>query len=230
MKIKKFKYILPIIIITILTIMPQVYATTSIEIKPSSTVYTNLTISQCFDESRGMIKDGEGLEGSNVDVHMATNTDWAIFAYFSNSQYGTGGEGRNTGIATSINGTNYLSTNGNITGIMNLGKTRTYTSGIISNYAEIEESSEVYSYGKNIIARANEKQYVDLINTVNAKDMAHTKWYGVTATNIWSGFFNKTVAPYSMRSGLFAVIGGHKSNVIPDGSANNVTFRPVIWN
>lgn len=229
MKIEKFKYILPIIIISILGISTKVYAKTSIEIKPSSTVYTNKTISEFFDESMAMKNVGEGLEGSNVDVHMATNTDWAIFAYFSNSQYGTGGEGKNNGIATSINGTSYLSTNGNITGMMNLGKTHTYTSGIISKFEEIEESSTVYSNGKSIIANATNKKYVDLINTAAEKDMGKRAWYGN-----WYGIGNSKERPYSIRSGLFYLtggggnfLGGYKT----DGAAStNYTFRPVIWN
>lgn len=233
MKREKIKYILLIMLIGIMLVMPQAYAKTSIEIKPNaSTVYTNKTISEFFDESMAMKNIGEGLEGSDVDVHMATNTDWAIVSYFSNSAYGTNGAGKNSGITTSINGTDYLSTNGNVTGVMNFGKTVTYTSGVISNYEEIEESATVYSNGKRIIENANNEKHVDLINTVKIKDMAHTSWYKVTATNIWTGFGSTISAPYSMRSGLFAVIGGKDKSVtqIPDGSAKNRTFRPVIWN
>ena len=234
MKTKKIKYILLITIITIILIMPKAYANTSIEIKPSSTVYTNKTISEFFDDTIFMKRPGEGLEGSDVDVHMATNTDWAIVSYFSHSAYGTNGEGKNTGLDVTIGGTIYQSTNGNITGIMNLGKTYTYTSGIISNFAEIEEGSTVYSDGRRIIESAIKKEYnhVNVVTTTGmVKDMAATGWYGRSIENSINTY---TAYPYSGRVGLFSLVcgGGNSSHKnLPDGSASeNRTFRPVIWN
>lgn len=206
MKTKKIKYILLITIITIILIMPKAYAKTSIEIKPSSTVYTNKTISEFFIDTIHMNSEGEGLEGSNVDVHMATNTDWAIVSYFSNSAYGTGGTGKNDGIATSINGTNYLSTNGNITGVMNFGKTITYTAGVISNFEEIEESSTIYSDGKELIRNATNKYHVNIVKkTGMEKDMAKTGW---NTPLQFDSIGSSIDYPYSIRKGLFGLLCG----------------------
>ena len=200
MKREKIKYILLIILVGIILITPQAYAKTSIEIKPSTTVYTNKTISEFFDESIAMKNVGEGLEGSDVDVHMATNTDWAIVSYFSNSAYGTNGEGGNTGVTISINGTDYLSTNGNVTGVMNFGKMDTYTSGVISNYAEISDDTTVWANGRSIIANATNNIYVDLINNLSIKQMAAYE-YGTS----WGKYFvdSNISSPYCARLGLF---------------------------
>ena len=228
---KKIKFILQVILITILTVVPQVYAKTSIEIKPGgSVVYTNKTISSFFDESMAMKNVGEGLEGANVDVHMSTNMDWAIVAYFSNSAYGTSGEGKNDGVATTINGKEYLSTNGNATGVMDFGKTPTYTSGVLSNYSELvdsEETEEPYDWGKSVILNADNNKYVDLLNTVTRKEMAVTNWYG--AIGVINKFQDK---PFSQRKGLFGLMAGfHTSPLTPTGEAStSYTFRPSIWN
>ena len=227
MKIKKFKYILPIMLIGVLSVVQQVYAKTSIEIKPSSTVYTNKTISDFFDESMAMKNVGEGLEGANVDVHMSTNMDWAIVSYFSNSAYGTNGKGKNAGVTTSINGVNYLSTNGNATGVMNFGKTYTYTAGVTSNYTGMSDSSGIYNNRKSIIENATNNNYVDMINVVSKKSMAANGWY--------SSEYALVAGPaYCSRLGLFGFFGGIASGGASwkcDGWSNtSTTFRPAIWN
>lgn len=228
MKREKIKYILLIMLIGIMLVMPQAYAKTSIEIKPNaSTVYTNKTISEFFDESMAMKNVGEGLEGADVDVHMATNTDWAIVSYFSNSAYGTNGEGKNWGTGISIDGTTYSSTNGNKTGVMNWGKTNTYTASVISNYTEISSTSDAYTNGRRILEYATNKEYVDLINSSMNKKAACLSWYGVT-----SSIETKTVSPYTFRQGLFkAIVGSSAYKVYCDGgTAVRQTFRPVLWN
>ena len=238
MKLEKIKYIIPIILGGILITMPQVHAKTSIEIKPnSSVVYTNQTISNFFDESLAMKDAGEGLESDNVDVHMAKNTEWAIVSYFSNSAYGTNGEGKNNGITISLDGKDYLSTNGNATGVLDFGKTATYTAGVLSNYEELENTSETeepYDWGKSILDNATNSKYVDILidNSNFKRSIAVTGWYGVM--NLWSQNAN---LPYSVRLGLFDFWVGKSSAWLDhnswqaDGAATDTkTFRPIIWN
>ena len=242
MNITKRKVVISMILLTILIAIPKVYAKTSIEIKPnSSVVYTNKTISDFFDESLAMKAPGEGLEGLNLDVHMAKNTEWAIVSYFSNSAYGTNGEGQNDGVTVSINGQDYLSTNGNATGVMDFGKTGTYTSGIISNYTDIvdnEEEEEPYDWGKSIIEYVNNNVNNTLVDLISYKDdykvsAAARKWYGATV-QVSSGSVQSTWAPYSTRRGLFGIQAGSHTNLAgmakPFGNEPNITFRPIIWN
>ena len=238
MELIKNKFIILLMLVIILITTSKVYAKTSIEIKPSnSSVYTNKTISEFFEESLGMKKAGECLESDNVDVHMATNLDWAIVSYFSNSAYGTNGEGENNGIATTINGKEYLSTNGNATGVMDFGKTATYTAGVLSNYEELENTSETeepYDWGKSILDNATNSKYVDILidNSNFKRSIAVTGWYGVM--NLWSQNAN---LPYSVRLGLFDFWVGKSSAWLDhnswqaDGAATDTkTFRPIIWN
>lgn len=226
MRVVKNKFVLMILLVTILVVTSKVYAKTSIEIKPSnSSVYTNKTISEFFDESLAMKNVGEGLESDNVDVHMSTNTDWAIVSYFSNSAYGTNGEGKNAGVATTINGKEYLSTNGNATGVMNFGKNSTYASGVGSSYAEVSES--LHDNGKSIIENVTNSKYVDIFNWSDAKVIAAPGWYSVR-TVIDPG------AAYCTRTGLFGFIGGVTGGgnaPFCSGEAKwDTTFRPAIWN
>lgn len=154
------------IIVITLMIIPQAYAKTSIEIKPNGNIYTNKTISEFFDESIAMKNNGECLEGSNVDVHMATNLDWAIVSYFSNSAYGTNGEGKHTGTAITIDGkSGHYSTNGNITGVMDWGKTNSYTAGLRTDYKNIIDDT-IKQNISSLITSANNNRYIDIFPSV----------------------------------------------------------------
>lgn len=215
------------IIVITLMIIPQAYAKTSIEIKPNGNVYTNKTISEFLDESIAMKNNGECLEGSNVDVHMATNLDWAIVSYFSNSAYGTNGEGKHTGTAITIDGkSDHYSTNGNITGVMDWGKTQSYTAGIIANYSDITDET-IKNNGKSLISNANNNRYVDKFdNTFWAvvKKYAATKWYSSGETYLG----NSVIRPYTVRNNLFQVTGGSHRDYENGKGNSSITFRPVI--
>ena len=215
------------IIVITLMIIPQAYAKTSIEIKPNGNIYTNKTISEFFDESIAMKNNGECLEGSNVDVHMATNLDWAIVSYFSNSAYGTNGEGKHTGTAITIDGkSGHYSTNGNITGVMDWGKTQSYTAGIIANYSDITDET-IKNNGKSLISNANNNRYVDKFDNTSwsaVKKCAATQWYSSGGTFLG----NSVIRPYTVRNNLFQLKGGGYSDYENGKGNSSSTFRPVI--
>lgn len=215
------------IVVITLMIIPQAYAKTSIEIKPNGNIYTNKTISEFFDESIAMKNNGECLEGSNVDVHMATNLDWAIVSFFSNSAYGTNGEGKYTGTKITIDGNeDHYSTNGNITGVMDLGKNYTYTAGIIANYSDITDET-IKNNGKSLISNSNTK-YVDEFEYKNnwgpVKKYAATQWYSSGETFLG----NSVSRPYTIRNNLFHMTGGGFRDIENGKGDSSVTFRPVI--
>jgi hypothetical protein len=136
-----------ILVISVLNIN---YSYAAIQIKDTTaSVLTGATISEFYDMAEEMKNAGHGLEGTTVDVKMANNYEWAAVSYFSNSNYGTGGAGKNTGVL--IEGTTHHSTNGNITGVMDWGKHYTYMAGIIASYAETTLNSQ---YGQSIIDNA----------------------------------------------------------------------------
>lgn len=226
MKYIKIKISFLLIIVSTLIIIPQTYAKTSVEIKPNGNKYTNKTVSEFFDESMAMKNTGECLEGSNVDVHMATNLDWAIVSYFSNSAYGTNGEGKSTGTSITIDGSSgHYSTNGNITGVIDWGKNVTYTAGIIANYSDITDET-IKNNGKLLISNVDNNRYVDKFayNYWNAiKKYAGTKWYDQACF-----LGNSTTKPYTIRKNLFHMTGGGFDGFENGQGGSSVTFRPVI--
>lgn len=219
MKYIKIKISFLLIIVSTLMISSQVYAKTSIEIKPNGNLYTNKTISEFFDESMAMKNTGECLEGSNVDVHMATNLDWAIVSYFSNSAYGTNGEGKNTGTSITIDGSSgHYSTNGNITGIIDWGRTSTYTAGLRNDYKDISDDT-IQQNISSLKINASNNRYIDIFPNMNwgafSKKIAAINWY---SASVYTAGKNN-IASY--RRGLFDIRGDN-------GRRTDITFRPVI--
>lgn len=222
MKYKKLRISILFVICMTLIIAPKVNAKTSIEIKANGNIYTNKTVSEFFDESMAMKNTGESLEGSNVNVHMATNLDWAIVSYFSNSAYGTNGEGKNTGTAITIDGkTGHYSTNGNITGVMDWGMNRTYTAGLRTDYQDITDET-IKGNISSLVANVNNNRYVDIFPIANWRNIqsiaAYSQWYH-DPLSVYTGGTNAIIG---CRARLFAM----QSNT--GAATKEYTFRPVI--
>ena len=190
-----------IIFIIIALILNFNYSYAAIEIKDSSSeVLTNKTISEFYDMAEDMKNLGQGLEGTTVDVKMANNYEWAVVSYFSNSNYGTAGAGQNVG--TQLTGTSHYSTNGNITGVMDWGKTYTFTAGIIESYAS---KTLTTVGGSSIINNAGTNRVDKFKGSMTwGYTIARTGWYGTPLdyTGQDGGY------PYSYRNGLFGFGGG----------------------
>lgn len=222
MKYKKLRISILFVICMTLIIAPKVNAKTSIEIKANGNIYTNKTVSEFFDESIAMKNTGESLEGSNVNVHMATNLDWAIVSYFSNSAYGTNGEGKNTGTAITIDGkTGHYSTNGNITGVMDWGMNRTYTAGLRTDYQDITDET-IKGNISSLVANVNNSRYVDIFPIANWRNIqsiaAYSQWYH-DPLSVYTGGTNAIIG---CRARLFAI----QTNT--GFATTEGTFRPVI--
>ena len=201
MKNKRIIKILIFSIIVLLININRSYA--AIEIKDSTSVFTNKTISEFYDMTEEMKNPGQGLEGSTVDVKMANNYEWAAVSYFSNSIYGTAGAGQNTGVQ--LADSTHKSTNGNITGIMDWGKNCTYTAGIIESYND-EGVTLGTAGGQSIINAAKNPSTTNRIDKFKNIDyrgtnlkIAATSWYG----DSWVDASPEN--PYAARMGLFTV-------------------------
>ena len=222
MKYKKLRISILFVICMTLIIAPKVNAKTSIEIKANGNIYTNKTVSEFFDESMAMKNTGESLEGSNVNVHMATNLDWAIVSYFSNSAYGTNGEGKNTGTAITIDGkTGHYSTNGNITGVMDWGMNQTYTAGLRTDYQDITDET-IKGNISSLVANVNNNRYVDIFPIAKWRNIqsiaAYSQWYH-DPLSVYTGGTNAIIG---CRARLFAI----QTNT--GFATTEGTFRPVI--
>lgn len=129
-----------------------------------STVLTGKTISEFFDMALQMKDAGQALEGTSLDPHMATNKEWAAVSYLSNSNYGTAGEGKNTGMTVTINGNSHYSTTDNITGVIDWGKLNTYTAGVLSGADTNVTNETIKANGISLINNITDDSKVDAIN------------------------------------------------------------------
>lgn len=224
---KKSKIIGALTLSVIFVILSTIKSYGAVAIIKGGKTFTNRSISDCYNLSKEMKNVGQGLESTNVDVHMATNKEWATVSYFSNSAYGTATTGQNKGIEINIDGTNYLSTNGNVTGVMDWGKTITFTSGLISNYTNMDKSSVAYTNGKSLVDNAGTDSKIDILSSSTPTvSIGKNGWY-----NSWNYLANSLDYPYSVRSGLFGFGAGNGGNGYGNASgaaSTNVTFRPVI--
>lgn len=244
----KFKYIIIIFIIIIIK-NTNVFAATQVVIKEGrGNIIKEGTISTYFELANNLTTVGNTLEGSSAISHMMTNEDWAAVSYFSNSIYGIPGAKaaattteRGNGISVNMNGTDYYSTNGNETGVMDLGRTTTYMSGILS-----DGNGTIYNscttYGARLIELAN----TDLVTLVNADGsnfdkLAIKNWFNSTVMISDSKAHNcNFVNPFGLRRGLFScAYSGAWSNYSPGlctydcqgmNPAKGITFRVALWN
>ena len=191
-------------------------------INSGSATVTNYTISDFYLMAEGLTGTGQALEGTNVDVKMANNYEWAVVSYFSNSAYGTGGTGGNLD--------NGGSTNGNITGVYNWGKTYTFTAGIIDSYASktLTTAGNLTSDStRNILLEKIGSNRIDKFMGTGDSDysIAKSGWYSWIN---WCG--SNENYPYSARKGLFGFVGGVSGRgEYPSGTSNAATFRPVFY-
>lgn len=226
MENKRIVKILIFVIAIIALSISNSYA--AVEIKDTTSVLTNKTISEFYDMSEEMKNPGQGLEGTSVDVKMANNYEWAAVSYFSNSNYGTGGAGQNTGVQ--IPDTSHYSTNGNITGVMNWGKTLTLTAGIIDSYASQTLTNTGGESIINAVKNPVTTNRIDKFGKFNINDsIAATRWYSA-----WCNADSVASNPYSYRIGIFGFVGGYALsseyyNRASGAAFNNETFRPVFY-
>ena len=203
-----------------------------IEIKDTKAqVLTGGTVSDFYVMGEGLRDSGQTLEGTNVDVKMANNYEWAVVSYFSNSAYGTAGSGQNSGINVNTGVKTHKSTNGNVTGVMDWGNTGTYTAGITKLYKEktiVSDGNLTMDPTNSVILNNADTDRVDKFGTsVTDYSVASTGWYG--SWNHYGGSYDQK--PYSVRVGIFGFISGYHGtfNRTSGAAYSDVTFRPVFY-
>ena len=124
----KMKVVVGIIIV--LTIFIPTVSKANMEIKGGKvTKWTKITISDAYDECKNLNSNESVLGTDQLDAHLVLNKDWGAVAYLAISDYGKVTE--NSTPSITIEGDNrHTTTTGNITGVIDFGKTYTFTSGI----------------------------------------------------------------------------------------------------
>ncbi len=108
------------IIILLILLIPTI-TKANIEVKPKSTSYTNISVSDAYDECYNLRKSYSSLGDNKLDPHLVLNKDWGAVAYLAVSAYGKVKDA--TGPKVIVDGTEYTTTTGNETGVMDFGKT-----------------------------------------------------------------------------------------------------------
>ena len=242
------KKILLIGIIMLFMVMLTNKSHAAIEIKPSpeanaNNVLVNTTVSNSYLLCQKMTEKGESLYGATVVPHLSTNKDWGAVSYLSNSIYGTNSKGENTGTKINIDGVDYYSTNGNVTGVINWGvncynsSLWTQTSSLIQAYIDDNSESTAKDNVKELEnAARNGSRFVEIIDTSDST-LQNTQGMGMGETRLypwkqWNVVHSNVNNPVTIREGLFGYNASvyYNSNTTSGIASSRATFRPVIWN
>lgn len=220
---------LKIVIISIIALL--LYCTNSYGVE-SGTVrmqinggaaWTNINISESYAECESLNSPTSTLGTSALKAHLTTDADWSAMAIFSVSQYG------------GATANSPETTNGNSSGIYNVGSNWTQTTGILSTANKnstlyvsglFNDDGSVKKYIRQWTSTRAETNFVGFLDS----DSSSKGTYGwVGGTTYWG---SSNSYPVSIKNGLFGVfIGCYGYGGITSGGAfSNVTFRPVIWN
>ena len=202
-----------------------------LEAKGGGTVWKNITVSESYEQCYNLRNADSTLGTNSLDPQLILNKDWGAVSYLAASSYGA--VTSYTGPSITIDGTSYYTTNGNLTGVMNLGYSNTQTSRLIEGYDET--NTNTLKLVNNV-----DTKYVEIIDENRTIDgtkgqaLAETwGWWYANAINKWPD--NAAWTDYSasnrvlIRSYYFKVNNGYYYGY-GNGGASDVTFRPVIWN
>lgn len=188
----------------------------------NGTPWTNINVSQSYEACENLNKSTSTLGTTLLQAHLTTDEDWSAMAIFSVSQYG----------GATVNAPS--TTNGNASGIYNVGRHATQTTGLAST-ATSNSSSYIYGLFNE---DGSIKKYVR--KEWNLEDRENNNYVGFKINNGTYGWLgadkahwgNSNRFPVSMKYGLFGLTLGTTFGAV-DGSGMNgseITFRPVIWN
>lgn len=134
--------------------------------------WTNINISQSYEACENLNKSTSTLGTTLLQAHLTTDQDWSAMAIFSVSQYG----------ASTRNDPS--TTNGNASGIYNVSKNKTQTTGLASK-ANVNSTEYLYGlYNED----GSTKKY---IKTWNIDDRESNDYVGfkLAERNLWMDGF-----------------------------------------
>ena len=191
--------------------------TVRMQIVPNDTdhpTWTNINISESYAECESLNSSTSTLGTTSLQAHLTTDADWSAMAIFSVSQYG--GQTANSPTWT----------NGNITGIKDIGGTKQAT-GI----ADLATKNSVAYVSGLFNDDGSVKKYVKQWNS----DRTKTNFVGFIDTWGWKGsntsWSPRSYSPCILHTGFFGINSWDSGTSGVNGCPNSsVTFRPVIWN
>lgn len=188
----KIKCISFIMIVTIMLL--TIKSNAAMAIKPGTTTWTSINVSDSYAQCYNLRNADSTLGANQLDPHLTLNKDWGAVAYLAISTYGS--VNSSTLPTTTINGTSYTTTNGNATGVMDMGKDYTQTSSLKSDYEEENNYA-------NLVNNVNSK-YVEILpnsliyaNTLGQAINETKSWWGTSVSDSGNGWY-PVVNRYSM--------------------------------
>lgn len=220
-----------------------------IEIVPSSSVITNVTVSTSYLTCRNLDSVNSTLGTTGLDPHLVTNADWGAVSYLAHSIYGvnaTYDDSNKIGRVVTIEGIEFYSTTPNVTGVMNWGKRYTQTASLENTLTSkgdeeaiksaLDSSTDGANTYKNIVLLIKNKdtKYVENLKSNKTAGFAMHEVSGQNDLSLgFSWYGNNIVSPVCIRAKLFYYTvgaGGWEAGNLSTGKASSATFRPAIWN
>lgn len=227
---RKMLSITTLIVMIIISLFSKVFAaeagTIRMEIKSGTEPWTEINISDSYNECQSLNSTTSTLGTTMLKAHLTTDADWSAMAIFSAGQYG----GSITNTPTS--------TNGNLSGVYDVGTKYTQTTGILKT---THANTNIYVNGL-FNSDGSVKPYIRQWDVVSTQNRDQTNFVGFMNSGTFGKFGSNQSwgehksCPISIKKGLFGVLMGLGAGYAPDNSGQNgapyntVTFRPVIWN
>lgn len=218
----KLKYVSIIMFLLLMLLTVKSNAVLKMEIKPGTTAWTNMNVSESYDYCYNLRNSDTTLGESNLDPHLTLNKDWGAVAYLAVSPYGNVTD--KSGPTTNINGQTYRTTTGNATGVLSFGSVYVQTSAVFEDVPI--NNSTTTSLIRNINTR-----YVEKLNKETS--IENTKGQAINETSGWfssNAFYNGTASSAILHR--MDVFGYYLNDRYwgYGGPSDQTTFRPVIWN
>ena len=201
-RMKSKKQLIVGIIIALMLLIPTI-SKANMEMKPGTTVWTGITVSDAYDACRGLDVVGSALGTDKLDPHLALNKDWGAVAYLAVSSIGNVGTSNLPTVTIGEN--SYTTTTGNLTGVMNFGKTNTYTS---SGLSTVIGTAKNPGWRQSLIDN-KDTRYVELLP--GTADVKNTRGMAIKETEEW---FSSKVdypvydEPLMLRDGVLGFFNG----------------------
>ena len=190
-------------IIALLMLLIPTISKANMEIKPGTTTWANITVSEAYEACRDLDMGGSSLGTNGLDPHLALSKDWGAVAYLAVSvSGGVTSTTTQTGPKVTVDNREYTTTTGNLTGVMDFGKTLTYVSSAHETGLETAGTNDKNNYRTKLIKDKNTR-YVELLPTTATVE--GTKGMAIVETQGWfrSGMqYCSEGYPMEIRSGV----------------------------
>ena len=214
--------ILSMLLFTILSVLFINNSNAAIQIKEGAAKdgTQSITVNEMFDNCYNMRNQASTLGNNNLDPHLCNGREWGAMWYLGMSSYGE----TSLGLGASLDGKDFKSLNGNMSGVMLVGG-----SPYIPINAAINNS--VYYNNESYNSRLYDAYYRKYVDRVTEISEEGTRGMALQEVKNWTrgtDNFSGSDFPVLYRNenwGVFDAAGGCTGD-----QQSGYCYRPVIWN